>query len=88
MSLGPFLLKKEKLIGSTLPEGANALESAQTIWWLMSTSKPNGRIQCNVLTEGYFEVDDGFEENLLREKNNNQPKEEKKKEERKLTAPC
>jgi len=86
---GPFSLRrKKKPNGSTLPEGASALDSARTIRWLMSTSKPNGRIQCNVLTEGYFEVDDGFEENLLREKNNNQPKEEKKKEERKLIAPC
>jgi len=48
--LGPFLLKKKKPNGSKLPNWANALDSAQTIRWLMSTSKPNGRIQCNVLS--------------------------------------
>jgi len=49
----------------------------------MSTSKLNGKIQCNVLSEGFFQVDDVLEE-IFSDGNNNQPKEDK--EERKEGA--
>jgi len=44
------------------PNGQNAMDSARTIRWLMSTSEPNGRIQTNALTESFFQVDDVLEE--------------------------
>jgi len=45
----------------------------------MSTSEPNGRIQCNMLSEGCFGVDDGLEENLSKEKQQSTQKRRKKK---------
>jgi len=75
------LLKKKKPNGSTLPEGANALGSARTVRWLMSTSEPNGRIQCNVLSGGFFQVDDVLEEIFSDGKQQSTQKEKKERQE-------
>ena len=65
-----------------LPNDANALGSARTIQWLMSTSKPNGRIQCNVLSGGCFGVDDGLDEIFRKRKQQSTQRREEKEERR------
>jgi len=64
-----------------LQDGGHALVSARTIRWLVSTSKPNGRIQAQPSFGRFFQVDDAVEANLFLKEATINPKRKEEEEE-------